>query len=193
MAKQLKIALMGKMRSGKDTVGEILIKEYGFRRYAFGDGIREIVDTYFPYASIHGKPRKHYQFIGQSLRQLDEDVWVNYCLDRAGDNKYDNIVVTDVRQPNEVKAVLEEGFILVKIDCDDEIRIERMKASGDNFNLEDLNHETEQHIDKVEAPITITNNGSLEKLHEKVHHLVHYVKLQEIAKERKAILEGENQ
>ena len=36
----MKVALFGKIRSGKDTVGELLIKEYGCTRVAFGDGIK---------------------------------------------------------------------------------------------------------------------------------------------------------
>ena len=53
----MKIALFGKIRSGKDTVGKILIEEYGFNRFAFGDGIGEIIQKYFPEAWEGGKPR----------------------------------------------------------------------------------------------------------------------------------------
>ena len=48
----MKVALFGKMRSGKDTVGKILIDEYHFKRFAFGDGIGEIIEKYFPEALL---------------------------------------------------------------------------------------------------------------------------------------------
>ena len=78
-----KVALFGKIRSGKDTVGKILIEEYGFQRVAFGDGIGEIIEKYFPEALEGGKPRKHYQHIGQQLRVLNQDVWINYLLKKV--------------------------------------------------------------------------------------------------------------
>ena len=191
MTQQLKIALVGKMRSGKDTVGEQLINLYGFRRYAFGDGIKEIVETYFPLAWVDGKPRRHFQHIGQSLRELDEDVWVNYCLDKVSDNTYDNIVITDARQENEVKALREAGFIIVKVICDEAIRIERMRANNDNFNLEDLQHETELYVDDVVADIELRNEGTLEELKERVFSLVKYVRTLKKAEDYRAVIEGE--
>jgi hypothetical protein len=35
------IGLSGYARSGKDTVAELLVLNYGFKRMAFADGIRE--------------------------------------------------------------------------------------------------------------------------------------------------------
>lgn len=60
----MKIALFGKMRSGKDTVADMLIDEYNFTSYSFSKGIKEIVDTYFPETKEMGKPREHYQQVG---------------------------------------------------------------------------------------------------------------------------------
>lgn len=187
---QLKIALTGKMRSGKDTVGEILIKGYGFRRYAFGDGIKEIIESYFPSAFLEGKPRRHYQHIGQSLRELDEDVWVNYCLDKVADNHYDNVVVTDARQPNEIEALRANGFIIVKVECDEETRIERMKANNDNFNIEDLKHETELNVDLVIPDVYLYNNLDLATLERRVHALVRYAKSRQTTAKLKEAVNG---
>ena len=36
------IGLTGKQGTGKDTVGEILIRDYGFKRHAFADPVREM-------------------------------------------------------------------------------------------------------------------------------------------------------
>ncbi|WP_028776285.1 hypothetical protein [Shimazuella kribbensis] len=40
------IALMGKMRSGKDTIAEYVYKYYGFTCYAFGDALKKYVHHY---------------------------------------------------------------------------------------------------------------------------------------------------
>ena len=36
------IGLLGNKRSGKDTAGNYLVEKYGYKRYAFGDPIKEI-------------------------------------------------------------------------------------------------------------------------------------------------------
>lgn len=176
----MKIALFGKMRSGKDSVGEILIREHNFKRFAFGDGIGEIIAKYFPEDMSNGKPRKHYQLIGQELRKLNKDVWVNYLLKNVWESgrscrisgKEFNVVVTDGRQVNEAERLKQEGFLIVKVVCPEEQRIERMKKLGDVFTPEQLQHETELQVDKIKADIEIINDGTIEELMIKVQKLV---------------------
>ncbi|ELU5588580.1 hypothetical protein SCB17_003103 [Clostridium perfringens] len=177
--KNIKIALFGKARSGKDTVGKILTGEKGFHRYAFGDEIGNIIRHYFPEVREHGKPRKYYQKIGQDFRELNPDVWINCLLRKvdvslklnAGVNQHlrgqgkkeipFNIVVTDGRQTNEADILRKNGFVIVKINCPEEIRLQRMKAMGDVFNPQDLYHDTELQVDKIEADYEIDNFGDL--------------------------------
>jgi dephospho-CoA kinase len=42
------IGLSGYARSGKDTVAELLVLNYGFKRMAFADGIREALSALNP-------------------------------------------------------------------------------------------------------------------------------------------------
>lgn len=179
----MKIALFGKMRSGKNTVADYLTEEFGFQQVAFGDGIGEIIDKYFPEARSKGKPRKHYQHIGQELRKLNEDVWIDYLLrkvERESSNHLKlhplneklNIVVTDGRQLNEAKRLKERGYTIIKVTTPEELRLERIKASGDNFNIEQLDHETELQVDLVEPDIEIINNGTLLELKNKVNAII---------------------
>lgn len=172
----MKVALFGKIRSGKDTVGKILIKEYGFQRFAFGDGIGEIIDKYFPEARVYGKPRKHYQHIGQKLRELNPNVWINYLLQtvwesgrasRVSGDEF-NVVITDGRQLNEAEKMKKEGYLIIKVTTPDELRVERMKALGDIFEPEDLQHETELQVDLIQPDVEIINDGSLEDLKDRV-------------------------
>lgn len=175
----MKIALFGKIRSGKDTAGKILIEEHGFNRFAFGDGIGTIIQEYFPEAWVGGKPRRYYQHIGQQLRVLNEDVWVNYLLNKVRSESMShlqehhkngvvapsfNVVVTDGRQVNEATRLKAEGYLIIKVTTPDEIRIERMKALGDVFTIEDLQHDTELQVDLIEPDVEIINDGTLEGL-----------------------------
>lgn len=180
----MKIVLFGKIRSGKDTVGEMLIENYGFNRLAFGDEIGEIIKRYFPNAFDNGKPRHHYQFIGQQFRQLDADIWIKELLRKAEvldhmTGKPVNIVVTDARQLNEAKKLKEHGYVIVKVVASDEIRIDRMKKAGDNFRPEMLEHETEKQVDLVSPDYVVPNDGTLEDLKENVDLLIEMIKERE--------------
>lgn len=174
----IKIALTGKARSGKDTVGKLLI-EQGFHKYAFGDEIKYLIERYFPEATKEGKPRKYYLKIGQTFRELNPEVWINCLLDKvsmslqlnAGLNQHlrkhgkkevpFNIVVTDARQQNEVRILREQGYKIIKVNCPDEIRIQRMKLLGDVFTPQDLYDETELNVDAVKADYELDNFGDL--------------------------------
>lgn len=182
----MKIALFGKMRSGKDTVGEMLIKEYNFKRFAFGEGIGQIIEEYFPEALLEGKkPRHHYQFIGQQLRQLDEDVWIKYLLKSV--NEYEQqseksvrIVITDGRQSNEAARLKEQGFVIVKVEAPDEIRMERIIQAGDQFTPELFQHETELQVDQINPDYIITNDKDLEHLDDQIAILLLELKAKQL-------------
>lgn len=69
----LKIGLVGKMRSGKDTVADIL-ETKGFVNYKFSQGIKDVKNL-LDYNKKDGKDRKMLQNLGQGLRQIvGEDV-----------------------------------------------------------------------------------------------------------------------
>lgn len=120
------IALFGPPGSGKDTVGKILVEQYAYRRVAFADKVRELV------LKLHGSTiinaglsnymklrdaievfgwdvkrdsedvRKLLERVGDGCREvLGPDIWINAAF---GPNLFDDddIVVTDVRKPNEI-------------------------------------------------------------------------------------------
>lgn len=160
----MKIALFGKMRTGKDTVADLLINDHDFKKYSLATGIGEIIYKYFPNAWDNGKPRHHYQHIGQQLRELDKNVWINYLLSSVERDGVERVVVADGRQVNEADALRKEGYLIVLVKTEEETRIKRILESGDNFNPEQLNHETEQQVDKITPDVVIRNDGTLEDL-----------------------------
>lgn len=185
----VKIALVGKMRSGKDTFAEPLLHSKSMYHLRFADGIQEIIDAFFPEAvSGNGKPREHYQVIGQSLRQLNPDVWVNsleqeyinilrmlYILE----DSTSGIIITDVRQPNEVEWCRRNGFKLVKLISPSEVRRQRIIDSGDIFEEEQFTHETEGYVDTIAADYIINSNCSKEELQKQAVELYEKLSKQE--------------
>lgn len=175
----VKIGITGGIRSGKDTVADILVElintlymHNSKMVLGFADGIRDLMELFLPELLEGGKPRKAYQGIGQELRQHDPDVWVKYALKTMELNDAvfpeTHYIVKDVRQPNEAKALQERGFTIIKVVSDRSTRIERALAKGDVFNEEDLNHETEKAIDLINPDAIIYNSGTLDDLYESV-------------------------
>ncbi|MGD6876958.1 AAA family ATPase [Bacillus infantis] len=166
----MKIALLGKMRSGKDTVAEYGINTYGLYKFAFGDELKRYYHELFGYSE--GKPREGYQWFGQITRQREPDIWVRKCFESIENSGLKDIIITDLRQPNEFERCKKEGFIMVKVHCDDQLRIQRILEKNDKFDKKDLHHETEMHIDTFEPDYIIENNGSLEHLYRQLDEIV---------------------
>lgn len=183
----MKIALCGKMRSGKDTVAEILSDEYDFTEFKLSSGIKSIIRELHLGDMYTKKNRGLYQSIGQYMRRFDEDVWCkrtlkdietfnHYAVGSFQKNHIENTVISDVRQQNEVDFFREKGFVIVKVVSDDKLRLQRIKDAGDIMMQKDFYHETEKSVDGIEADYTIFNNGTLEDLNDSVNVLAKEIK-----------------
>lgn len=184
----IKIALCGAMRAGKDTVGEYLVQNYDFRRYAFGDGIRDLCREYFPdKIQADKKPRSLLQGVGQDLRKYDWDVWVKRLFSEVEKDRKSfkffgkepdfNMVITDLRQPNELEALKREDFYIVRVNVSGSEQLRRIAEAGDYFNVADLIHDTESHFNKFEVDYEITNNRDKAYLYEQIELMLHDIRL----------------
>jgi dephospho-CoA kinase len=177
----VKIALTGKLRSGKDTVAHHLYIRYGFDKVAFGDALKRIAHDTFPWVSEFSKPRALYQNVGQLMREIEPDVWVKHA-ERAVKGAIDFrvntgadkviVVVTDCRQQNEVDWCRANGFTLIRVTAPDEDRIKRAIAAGDDFDEKDLSHETEIAIDTFDVDAEIVNDGTVDDLKRKIDEIM---------------------
>ena len=172
-----KIALTGQMRSGKDTVGGYLMIRYKFQQFALSEGITKVCNVAgLIHPDTFRKPRAILQGVGQDLRKYDPEVWIKYTqrkIDaRTMSGSGDNIVISDVRQENEVKAFRERGYFLVRVNADPDIRIMRMLERGETINYEELYHETEQHVQDFEVDYELNNNGTLPDLYEQIEEMM---------------------
>jgi dephospho-CoA kinase len=171
-------ALMAKARAGKDTAADYMVQKYNFKKFAFGTRLKEYAHRF--YGKPEGKDRGLYQWFGQACRKVDENIWVKTAV--ADINRYlketenpMNIVITDLRQPNERLFSYDNDFLTVKVECPDSIRIERMKAAGDLFSPDMLKHETERFIDVLTYDYLVTNEGTKEELHAQIDKLFNFM------------------
>ena len=176
--KELKIAICGRIRSGKTTVGNHLVDKHEMTAFAFADKLKDEFHAKYPGAARVPKPVSGYQTYGQEKRETEyPEIWIDKCLAevdriRTAATNY-NItgsenpfmpLVTDLRQPNEYKRLLEEGYIIIRVSAPLEVRKERAAAKGDNISDKNFEFDTENHVDTFDVDYDIVNDGTLAEL-----------------------------
>lgn len=180
------IGLSGWARTGKDTVAEHLVENYGFKRMAFADPMREallrlnpivgleanvsavrVADVIEEYGwdgykeSPDGKEmRELMQRIGTEVgrQMLGENIWIDYAMKSIGED--DKVVFADVRFQNEAKAIAAYGGRV--------IRLERDGVGPAN------DHVSEHDLDHWDFDATIFNDLSVDHLRANVDLLMNF-------------------
>jgi len=107
-------ALSGRMRSGKSTIAQHLIKHHGYTHLTFAGPIKQDIRAMgFPEWAVEQKPdwmRALMQKYGQAKRALDQNHWVDEFLTSLAWEVQDGtrdirIVVDDLRFENEAYAL----------------------------------------------------------------------------------------
>lgn len=173
------IGLLGKQGSGKDTTADILVAEYGFKRYALADPIREmalvidpLVSGWEPGTYVHlssmiknfgwdraksdiPEVRHLLQVIGtDAVRNvIGPDTWIDLARKRLQGplEAGQDFVITDIRYPNEAALVTDLGGTIVKLE-------------RDNPTASNVTHISESGIDSIKWDWALDNNGTLEHL-----------------------------
>src|SRR5690625_3146919 len=104
-----RIALTGKMRSGKSTISNYLTEIHGYKRIAFGDAVQryshEIFDWRFDSdAALCAKPLRLYQQFWQKMRESDPGCWVKQVERKMSARESVTVhcvVIDDLRESNE--------------------------------------------------------------------------------------------
>jgi len=146
----LKIAVSGKMAAGKTTLTNIIQQHHEMqqpKREDFFDRpytssqqislaapVKQVAKDYFLMPQNY-KDRPLLQKIGQQFRDIRESVWIDLLVSHA--NKISNdfkqqkingcLVCDDVRFPNELDALRADGWFLIRLEVDDEIRKKRIE------------------------------------------------------------------
>lgn len=160
------IGLGYRAKSGKDTVGKILL-DHGYVRKAFADKLKEIAsimtgrdafaDDFKTEDCGFGMTGGAFlQTLGTQLRNTyGDDIWIRLVADQI--KTLPHVVITDVRHHNEAAWVKRHGGILIKID--------RRTGIFDS-------HVSETGGDTIKWDHVIDNNGSLADLIQKVGDLM---------------------
>lgn len=137
------IGICGFIGSGKDTAADYLVNFYGFRRDSFANTLKDAVAHVFGWDRelLEGRtkesrewreqvdpwwaerlkipnltPRLVLQLWGTEVARkgFHDDIWIA-SLENKLRNRKDDVVITDCRFPNEIKAIKKQGGKVVRI------------------------------------------------------------------------------
>ena len=151
----MRIAICGKLCSGKSYLAKFLAKEYNAEIYSFGYGVKRYCKEIF---DMKYKDRKLLQNFAQKMREIDNDVWVKYTMNKINLENKPNIIVDDLRFPNELKYLHEAGFIIIRLIVDKGLQIDRIKKTYPETyseHIKRIDDISESYIEKLNITNTI--------------------------------------
>ena len=159
----MRIAITGKMCSGKTYISDILIKKYNLKKYSFGQKVKDIAKDLF---KMEYKNRILLQTLADKMKEIDKDIWIKYILSEI--NSDSNIIIDDLRFENELKYLQENNFIIIRLNISEEERLNRLKIKYPNTYNEHLNgsnHNSEVNINKLNEDLDLNSDKhTLEKI-----------------------------
>ena len=207
------IGICGFIGSGKDTIADYLVNLHHFRRESFANTLKDAVAQVFGWdrtmlegrtkqarewreqvdpwwadrLSIpHLTPRFILQQWGTEVcrKNFHDDIWIA-SLENKLRNSRDDVVISDCRFPNEIKAIKQAGGIVVRVVRGAEpewydAAISRNRGPNGNSTwalsgrrLEQLGvHASETAWVGTKFNVVLDNNGTLDDLYQQVKRLV---------------------
>ena len=207
------IGVCGFIGSGKDTIADYLVNLHHFRRESFANTLKDAVSAVFGWDRTmlegrtkqarewreqvdpwwaerldipHLTPRYILQQWGTEVcrKGFHDDIWIA-SLENKLRNSRDDVVISDCRFPNEIRAIKQAGGIVVRVVRGPEPEWYNAAVScnrGPNGNtnwalsgrrLEQLGvHTSETAWVGTKFNAVLDNNGTLDDLYRQIMHLV---------------------
>jgi hypothetical protein len=207
------IGVCGFIGAGKDTIADYLVNLHHFRRESFANTLKDAVAQVFGWDRTmlegrtkqarewreqvdpwwaqrlgipHLTPRYILQQWGTEVcrKNFHDDIWIA-SLENKLRNSRDDVVISDCRFPNEIRAIKQAGGIVVRVVRGPEPEWYDAAVSlnrGPNGNstwalsgrrLEQLGvHASETAWVGTKFNAVLDNNGTLDDLYQQIMHLV---------------------
>ena len=206
------LGVTGLIGSGKDTIADYLVTYHGFKRISFAASLKDAVAAVFGWdrEMLEGRssssrewreqtdhwwserlnknvtPRWVLQQWGTEVcrKSFDDDIWIA-SLENKLRTRQDNVVISDCRFPNEIKAIRNQGGKIVWVQRGElpmwyDAALSANQGPNGNptwalskAKLERLNiHPSETSWVGQEFDAVIDNNGTLDNLYHQIKNLV---------------------
>jgi len=151
-----RIAIGGKMGTGKSSLADFLVKCFQFKKYSFAAKLKELATDLF---NMEVKDRQLLQVLGTKVREINKDVWAQYIVTLIQAEKPLRAVIDDMRYLNEAQILKQNDFTLLKLYTPKSLVAKRGVAG---FSEETLQHPSEVEIDAIKVDYTVDTSGTLE-------------------------------
>lgn len=188
MEGKIVIGLSGKIGSGKNTAAILLRKSYpDFIELAFAENVKKVVailtGTTLEENMDREKRKRRIDVFGATLGELQQkvgngmraavgvNVWINAVMMDPSPFK----IVTDVRFPDEVKAIEEAGGIVIRIERSEEHK-KLHDVKGEFLNdMRPKNDISETALDDYDFKLVVKNDGNLDDLESELLNIVEVI------------------
>ena len=142
----MKIAIAGKMGSGKSTCAKHLQEiNPQFQKFSFASKVKELATDLF---GMTTKDRSLLTSIGKKMRDIDPDVWANWTFQESLSSEY--AVIDDLRHFNEYRILKDNGWKIIKLEISEQLQKQRLQkiSTPEEFqdHLDNMNDISEQQI-----------------------------------------------
>jgi len=155
---------------GKDCFADYLVARHNYIKFSFASPIYDIAREFF---DMKEKDRQLLIDIGQKMREINPNVWLDYAMKRADKliKTGHKIIISDCRFENEYDLAVKNKFTPIRIVCDKDVAIKRILQRDGNCNVDLLESESEIGTRHLKA-IEIKNNGTVEEFYNKIELLL---------------------
>ena len=127
---------------------------------------KELMELYNNTPLVLPKNREFLQKLGTDIvRKYNVNAWTEYTINCIK-NVDKPIVIDDIRFPNELDTLRKEGFFLVKMTSDDDLRLDRIEKLYGKEALSPLrlNHPSETMLDEYQGHDLLMHNNYDDRL-----------------------------
>ena len=121
----MKIGICGQMCSGKTTLKNYIIANH--ENYYATSIAKKLKLIAFELFNMNTKNRKLLIDIGTKMREIDQDVWINYTINDC--DQFENVIIDDIRYENELLKLKENNWITIKLIIAEELQLKRLKQT----------------------------------------------------------------
>ena len=149
----MRIAIAGKICSGKSFLAKLIANETNANIYSFGKPVKKYAREIL---NMNYKDRRLLQLFGEKMKDIDKNIWIKHTFKEIDRDlflkKQLNIVIDDLRFRNEAKYLQDKNFTIIKLNIDSQLQIERIHKTYSNNASEHINnlkHQSEKYIDNL--------------------------------------------
>lgn len=161
-----RIAIGGKMGTGKSSIADFLVKCFQFKQFSFARKLKEIASDLF---DMEVKDRVLLQMLGTEIRKMKADAWCSYVLKQVNAEASLRVVIDDMRYLNEGTILKENNFTLIRLYTPAFMRKKRGTIGLDEKTAA---HPSEIEIDAIEVDYAIDTSGTMEQAYRKMMELL---------------------